>query len=98
MAGYDGTAGVARVCAVNQSLKLSLLCRETPDGSQPGSIDPSHKGPCAVYMNSVTDPVNDTAIGGGWFKIWDEGYNLTTSQWCTEKLIQNNGFLYRQYT
>lgn len=44
-------------------------------------------------MKSVTDPVNDTAIGGGWFKIWDEGYDSTSSQWCTEKLIQNNGFL-----
>lgn len=28
-----------------------------------------------------------------WFKIWDEGYDQSTSQWCTEKLIKNNGFL-----
>ena len=85
--------GVARVCSVKQSSKLSFLFRETPDGSQPGAIDPAHKGPCAVYMKSTTDPIDDTAVGGGWFKIWDEGYDSTTSKWCTEKLIQNDGLL-----
>ena len=29
----------------------------------------------------------------GWFKIWDEGYDNSTQKWCTEKLIQNNGYL-----
>ena len=28
-----------------------------------------------------------------WFKIWDEGYDQKTSQWCSEKIIQNNGIL-----
>lgn len=27
------------------------------------------------------------------FKIWDEGYDSTSSQWCTEKLMKDNGFL-----
>jgi hypothetical protein len=44
-------------------------------------------------MKPVDSAVNDTAIGAGWFKIWDEGYDGTTSQWCTEKLMKNNGFL-----
>jgi len=29
----------------------------------------------------------------GWFKIWDSGYDNTTKQWCTQKLISNNGIL-----
>jgi hypothetical protein len=44
-------------------------------------------------MKPVTSAINSTATGQGWTKIWDEGYDATTSQWCTEKLIQNNGLL-----
>lgn len=29
----------------------------------------------------------------GWFKIWEESYDSNTSQWCTEKLTENNGVL-----
>ncbi|KAI9649729.1 hypothetical protein NHQ30_002310 [Ciborinia camelliae] len=91
--GFNGTKGVDRVCPVNQSSKLSFLFREYADGSKAGAIDPSHKGPCAVYMKRVASAINDTAVGSDWFKIWDEGYDTSTKQWCTEKLIQNNGYL-----
>ncbi|SRR6266536_151439 len=91
--GYGGTMGVARVCPVSQSAKLSFLYREYADASQPGSMDSSHKGPCAVYMKVVSSAVNDTAVGNGWFKILEDGYDATKGQWCTEKLEQNGGFL-----
>lgn len=78
---------------MNQASKLSFLFREYADASQPGSLDPVHRGPCAIYMKSVASAIDDTGAGPGWFKIWDEGYDSTTSQWCTEKLIKNNGFL-----
>jgi len=91
--GFDGTKGVPRICSVKQSSTLSFLFQAYPDGSQAGVIDDSHKGPCAVYMKYVTSAINDTAVGDGWFKIWDEGYEFSTGQWCTEKLIQNNGLL-----
>lgn len=91
--GYDGTMGVARVCPVSQSAKMSFLYREDADASQPGSMDSSHKGPCAVYMKAVSSAVNDKAIGDGWFKILEDGYDATSGQWCTEKLEQNGGFL-----
>jgi hypothetical protein len=32
---------------------VSFLFRTWPDGSQTGSIDPSHKGSCAVYMKHM---------------------------------------------
>ncbi|ESZ97680.1 glycoside hydrolase family 61 protein [Sclerotinia borealis F-4128] len=91
--GFNGTMGVDRVCSVDQSSKLSFLFREYADGSSAGAIDSSHKGPCAVYMKRVASAINDTAVGPDWFKIWDEGYDTNTKQWCTEKLIQNNGYL-----
>ena len=73
---------------------MSFLFREYADGSEPGPLDPNHRGPCAVYMKSVTSAIKDTAIvPGDWFKIYDEGYDSGTFQWCTEKLIENNGFL-----
>ena len=82
-----------RVCSVNQSSTLTFTFRTWADGSQPGSIDPSHKGPCAVFMKSVSSPLNSTAVGDGWFKIFDSTYDPTTNQWCTETLITNNGLL-----
>ncbi|TVY46521.1 putative endo-beta-1,4-glucanase D [Lachnellula occidentalis] len=91
--GYGGTAGVARVCAIPQAAKLDFLFVEYADNSQPGAIDTSHKGPCAVYMKRVDSAIQDKAIRDGWFKIWEDTYDAGTLQWCTEKLIKNNGML-----
>ncbi|QSZ34196.1 hypothetical protein DSL72_005785 [Monilinia vaccinii-corymbosi] len=91
--GFNGTMGVDRVCSVNQSSKLSFLFRAYADGSKAGVVDPSHKGTCAVYMKRVASAINDKAVGDGWFKIWHEGYDSSTQKWCTERLMQNNGYL-----
>jgi len=72
---------------------LTFQFREYADNSYPGALDPSHKGPCAVYMKSVQSAIDDPAVGAGWFKIWDEGYDSKSSKWCTEKLIANDGYL-----
>jgi hypothetical protein len=68
------------VCPVNEAAKLTFLWREFADGSQPGAIDISHKGPCAVYMKAVKSAVEDPGHGAGWFKIWDSGYDASTSE------------------
>lgn len=86
--------GQTLVCPVNANSKLTFQFRESPDNPQPGqTIDPSHKGPCSVYMKHVDSAMLDVGTGDGWFKIWGEGYDSATAQWCTEKLIQNKGFL-----
>jgi hypothetical protein len=36
---------------------------------------------------------SDAAAGPGWFKIWDDGYNMDTGKWCVETLIDNGGRL-----
>jgi hypothetical protein len=46
-----------------------------------------------VFLKSVSSPLNSTAVGDGWFKIFDSTYDPTTNQWCTETLIANNGLL-----
>lgn len=63
-----------------------------PDFTQPGVIDPSHKGPIAVYLKRVSS-FQDSVTGGGWFKIWHEGYDTSAKKFATEKLIANNGLL-----
>ncbi|KAE8147113.1 glycosyl hydrolase family 61-domain-containing protein [Aspergillus avenaceus] len=92
--GIDGEKAVSRVCPVKPSSLLTFEFRAYPDGSQAGFIDESHKGPCAVYMKKVDDATADNnAAGDGWFKIWQYDYDESAGQWCTEKLIANNGFL-----
>lgn len=45
-----------------------------------------HNGPCSFMMKKVDSAVNDTAAGGGWFRIAYEGYNNETGKWCTQKV------------
>ncbi|KAF7596950.1 hypothetical protein BBP40_011316 [Aspergillus hancockii] len=92
--GRDGEKGVARVCPAKANSLLTFEFREYADGSQDGSIDPSHKGPCAVYMKKVDDATaDDNAAGDGWFKIFHTGFDESVGKWCTDKLIDNKGFL-----
>ncbi|KAI0009497.1 glycoside hydrolase family 61 protein [Xylariaceae sp. FL0662B] len=91
--GVSGQQPVAFTCPAPAGAKLTFQWRTWADAEQPGSIDPSHKGPCAVYAKQVKDMATDSAAGPGWVKLWDEGYDDATGQWCTEKLIANDGLL-----
>ncbi|KAK4984980.1 hypothetical protein LTR50_006254 [Elasticomyces elasticus] len=91
--GVDGTLGVSRVCAANSGSALTFEYRDWPDDASRGSIDISHKGPCAVYLKKVDSAISDPGVGNGWFKIWESGYDEIAGKWCTEKLIANNGHL-----
>lgn len=92
--GVNGQTGVDRVCGVNDGSSLTFNFRDWPDGSQPGTIDKSHKGPCAVYMKKVDDAsASNNAAGDGWFKIFQHDYDATEAKWCTEKIIDNNGLM-----
>lgn len=92
--GVNGEQGVARVASTKAGDTITFEWRDWPDGSQPGSIDPSHKGPCAVYMKKVQDSAaSNNAEGDGWFKIMEDGYDSSAGKWCTEKLIPNDGHM-----
>ena len=92
--GVNGNKGVARVCPANSGSEMTFNFRDWPDGSQPGSLDKSHMGPCSVYMKKVDNSAADNnAAGPGWFKIFEEDYDNSSAQWCTSKIMANDGKL-----
>ncbi|KAI1377642.1 glycoside hydrolase family 61 protein [Hypoxylon crocopeplum] len=91
--GANGNTPVTYTCPASAGGKLSFEWRLWADAEQPGALDISHKGPCAIYAKQVKDMATDSAAGSGWIKLWDEGYDESTGQWCTEKVIANNGLM-----
>ncbi|EEY14809.1 endoglucanase II [Verticillium alfalfae VaMs.102] len=91
--GANGDTPAAFVCPAPAGATLTFEFRTWPDASNPGAIDPSHVGPCSIYVKKVDDPLNDPASGAGWVKLWHEGYNEDTGKWCVDNLIANNGLL-----
>lgn len=69
---------------------MTFQYRELPEDPSEGALDPSHVGPCAVYLKKVDNAVYDGAAGDGWFKIWDQGYD---NNWCTINMINDGGLL-----
>ncbi|KAK7538435.1 glycosyl hydrolase family 61-domain-containing protein [Phyllosticta citribraziliensis] len=87
--GYNGESGNSRVVPVHNAAVLSFEWRSVPNDAAKGAIDPGHQGPCAVYLKKVDSAVNSSAVGDGWFKIWDEGYDEEAGKWCNQKLGGN---------
>jgi hypothetical protein len=88
-----GTKGVSRVQSVPDGATLSFEIRSyANDPSQP-RIDRRHYGPCAMYLKKVSSAIDDKAVGDGWFKLFDHGYDASTKRWCTDEIIDNNGLL-----
>jgi hypothetical protein len=46
-----------------------------------------------MYLKKVDSAIEDVGHGDGWFKLMDDGYEKATDEWCTDKLIDNNGLL-----
>ncbi|TQW00743.1 hypothetical protein V2A60_001793 [Cordyceps javanica] len=91
--GYGGQDPVPFVCPATSGAKLTFEFRLWPDAEQPGALDPGHKGPCAVYLKRVDDMFSDPAAGDGWFKIWHDGYDAASGEWCSDRLIAHDGLL-----
>ncbi|UKZ74261.1 hypothetical protein TrVFT333_001923 [Trichoderma virens FT-333] len=91
--GRNGTEAVSFICPAKKGSLLTFEFRLWPDAQAPGSIDPGHLGPCAVYVKKVDDMFTESAAGAGWFKIWEDGYDPVTRKWCVDRLVENNGLL-----
>ncbi|KAL8769497.1 MAG: hypothetical protein Q9209_004558 [Squamulea sp. 1 TL-2023] len=92
--GVNGEKGVARVCPAKSGSSMTFNFRDWPDGSQGGAMDKSHMGPCSVYMKKVDNSAADNnAAGPGWFKIFEEDFDNSVGQWCTTKIMANDGKL-----
>ncbi len=91
--GHGGTKPVAYVCPAPSGSTLTFEWRLWPDYEHPGSIDPGHLGPCAVYIKKVDDMFADDAAGSGWFKIWEDGYDTDSGKWCVDRLVEKKGLM-----
>jgi hypothetical protein len=87
----DGDQGVSRVQSVRDGATLTFEFRSWPNDPSKERLDPGHKGPCAVYLKKVDSAIEDPGHGDGWFKLFDDGYDAGSGQWCSDKLINNNG-------
>jgi cellulase len=60
-------------------------------GSAPNDVmDSSHKGPTMAYLKKVGDATTDSGVGGGWFKIQEDGL-ASDGKWGTERVINGQG-------
>ncbi|RWA11494.1 hypothetical protein EKO27_g3608 [Xylaria grammica] len=90
--GISGTVPVNYTCAAPAGAKLTFEYRLYPNRASGEFIDESHKGPVAVYAKRLSSPSAD-ATGPGWFKLWDEGYDIKADKWAIEKIIDTKGLL-----
>ncbi|KFA51949.1 hypothetical protein S40293_07046 [Stachybotrys chartarum IBT 40293] len=59
-------------------------------GTSPNDImDITHKGPTLAYLKKVNNAATDSGVGGGWFKIQEDGFS--NGVWGTEKVINGQG-------
>ncbi|PNS21674.1 Apoptosis-inducing factor A [Sphaceloma murrayae] len=89
--GVTGLDSVSRTCPIPDGADVTFKF-DSIDRA-PGKnwyIDPSHKGPCAIYAKKVDSPTSDPT-GDGWFKLWEQGFD--GSKWCTENMIANKGLI-----
>ncbi|KAK7427418.1 hypothetical protein QQZ08_006024 [Neonectria magnoliae] len=91
--GRDGEKAVKFICPASSGSQLTFEFRESPSYDSEGVIAEGHKGPCSVYLKKVDNMFSDSAAGNGWFKVWEDGYDVEEDTWCTDTLRANNGHL-----
>ncbi|KAK4124653.1 carbohydrate-binding module family 1 protein [Parathielavia appendiculata] len=87
--GPNPTMPSNEIITVTAGTTVKAIWRHTLTSGPGDVMDASHKGPTLAYLKKVTNALTDTGIGGGWFKIQEDGYN--NGQWGTSKVISNAG-------
>ncbi len=90
--GPNPTTPSKAIITVTAGTTVKAIWRHTLTSGADDVMDASHKGPTLAYLKKVTDATTDSGIGGGWFKIQEDGYN--NGQWGTSTVITNGGFHY----
>ncbi|KAL2022394.1 hypothetical protein VTK56DRAFT_5461 [Thermocarpiscus australiensis] len=86
------TTPTSKVITVQAGQNVTAIWRYTltTTGSAPNDVmDSSHKGPTMAYLKKVSDATTDSGVGGGWFKIQEDG--LVNGVWGTERVINGQG-------
>lgn len=62
------------------------------DPSDPADpVDPSHKGPVMTYLAQVPNALQTDVTGLKWFKIWEDGLDVSDQSWGVDRMIANKG-------
>eukprot|EP00026_Physarum_polycephalum_P012616 Phypoly_transcript_12940.p1 GENE.Phypoly_transcript_12940~~Phypoly_transcript_12940.p1 ORF type:complete len:350 (+),score=71.72 Phypoly_transcript_12940:54-1052(+) len=77
-----------RKCPVAAGSKVGMQWYHESPSPSDDIVDPSHRGPCTVYMAEDKNDGNPK-----WFKIYENGYDTTTQKFCVDTLIANRGYL-----
>ncbi|KAL8403898.1 hypothetical protein RB594_008957 [Gaeumannomyces avenae] len=89
------TSPTSKVITVQAGQDVTAIWRYmlSTTGTSPNDImDSSHKGPTMAYLKKVNDATTDSGVGGGWFKIQEDGLpSGGQGLWGTEKVIQGQG-------
>jgi hypothetical protein len=86
------TTGSPTVIDVRAGDEVTALWRYmlSTTGTSPNDImDSTHKGPTMAYLKKVNNAASDSGVGGGWFKIQEDGFS--GGVWGTEKVINGQG-------
>ncbi|KAJ2083761.1 hypothetical protein H4R24_000532 [Coemansia sp. RSA 988] len=88
-----GTGGVSttasETCPVEAGSTITVEWHHDNDSASDDIIDGTHLGPCLVYMA----PLESNGSGNVWFKIFEDGYDASTSTWCVDKIRSSGGKL-----
>ncbi|KAJ9138431.1 Carbohydrate-binding module family 1 protein [Pleurostoma richardsiae] len=87
--GPNPTTPSDKIINVQAGDTVTAVWRHTLTSGADDVMDASHKGPTLAYLKKVDNALTDTGIGGGWFKIQEDGYN--GGDWGTSKVISNGG-------
>ncbi|KAK4031210.1 endoglucanase II [Parachaetomium inaequale] len=90
--GPNPTTPSKEIITVTAGSTVKAVWRHTLTSGSGDVMDASHKGPTLAYLKKVDDALTDTGIGGGWFKIQEDGYS--NGQWGTSTVITNGGLHY----
>ena len=86
------TSPTSTIITVQAGQEVTALWRYmlSTTGTAPNDImDSTHKGPTLAYLKKVNNAASDSGVGGGWFKIQEDGFN--NGVWGTEKVINGQG-------
>ncbi|KAK3685309.1 glycoside hydrolase family 61 protein [Podospora appendiculata] len=86
------TTATSKVITVQAGSNVTAIWRYKlgGTGSAPNDImDISHRGPTIAYLKKVSNAATDAGVGGGWFKIQQDGF--ANGVWGTEKVVNGKG-------
>lgn len=78
-----------KIINVEAGSTVKAVWRHTLQSGPNDVMDASHKGPTIAYLKKVDNALTDSGLGGGWFKIQEDGHN--NGQWGTSTVISNGG-------